>query len=80
MVKIVENPMSKWMIWGGKSTTIFGNIHILKNIMMYFIAMVFRFFTFVHLSNQKNKESRYINISLHGIASDVTFVGIFDTW
>ena len=27
MVKIMENPMNKWMIWG-VNTTIFGNIHI----------------------------------------------------
>jgi len=26
MVKIMENPMTKWMIWG--KPTIFGNIHI----------------------------------------------------
>ena len=27
MVKIMENPMNKWMIWGG-FPTIFGNIHL----------------------------------------------------
>ena len=27
MVKIMENPMNKWMIWG-KKPTIFGNTHI----------------------------------------------------
>jgi len=30
MVKIMENHIFKWMIWGGKPT-IFGNIHIENN-------------------------------------------------
>ena len=28
MVKIMEKPIKKWMIWGGFPTPIFGNIHI----------------------------------------------------
>ena len=31
MVKIMENPMNKWIILGGTCTTILGNIHITTN-------------------------------------------------
>ena len=28
MVKIMDNPMNKWMIWGVAGSIIFGNTHI----------------------------------------------------
>ena len=64
--------------FGGKPT-IFGNILIFEkqNDVLYCHGLPFLYL--VHLSNQ-NKQSVKINISLHGITSDVTFVGIFDTW
>jgi len=34
MVKIMENPIFQWRIWGGE-TTILGNIHIVKSTMKY---------------------------------------------
>ena len=32
MVKIMEKPMNKWMIWGGKNTPSFGNSHVSKSL------------------------------------------------
>ena len=43
MVKIMENPINPWMIWG-ENPTIFGNIHILQKSLEYVRVVIVGFF------------------------------------